>query len=266
MIRAAMVALLAIAAGAQQPQRDASPATPVRIGSASVSGIVTIGDDAQTPVRRAVVIMLASDGLEAQSTVSDDSGRFTIGDVPAGRYTLRAQKPAHLTMAYGARRPGRPGTALVVADGQAIREVRLSLPRGAVLAGRLTMPNGEPLANTRVQAIPARIMTAGGTAPAASREFQTDDRGEFRIYGLLPDSYVVAAMTLGFGETERRSDQEFDAIVRALQQRTPAPAGQASAARPEPPPKAAMIGYAPIYFPGTPVATEATPIAVERVT
>ena len=267
--RIAAISLAGLVVGAltvvaQQPPRDNAAATSIRIGTASVSGVVSLGDEARTPVRRAVVTMLSSDGVETRSTVSDDQGRFAIGGLPAGRYTLRAMKPAHLTMAYGARRPGRLGTSLALTDGQSMRDLRVSLPRGAVLAGRLTLENGEPLANTAVTAIPARLATAGGFSPAPPREFRTDDRGEFRIYGLMPDTYLVAALPpLGGREIQRRSDEEFDAIVRALQQPGTAQAGQRAAALPtDPIPAGAKIGYAPTYFPGTPIVGEAAPIAV----
>jgi hypothetical protein len=262
MIRAMLLTLAAFSIGAQQAQRDASPVTPARNATASVSGLVTLGDDARTPVRRAVVTMLASDGVETRSTVSDDDGRFTIGGLPAGRYTLQAVKPAHLTMAHGARKPGRPGTALVVGDGQSMRNLRLSLPRGAVLAGRVTSENGEPLPNTQVVAIPTRAPVGGFTLTTSNS--QTDDRGEFRIFGLAPGSYLLAALPLfRSGEVQRRSDQEFDAIARTLRQPTAVLPGQAAAAsRSELPRPASLMGFAPMFFPGTSRLTEATPIAV----
>jgi len=265
MIRA-LIVLIAMSASTQQAQRDMPTTTSPRIGSASVAGLVTLGDDAQTPVRRAVVTVASSDGLQTASAITDDEGRFTITALRAGRYTLQALKPAHLTTSFGARRPGRPGTVLVITEGQALRDLRIMLPRGAVLAGRLTLENGEPLPNTQVMAIPSRLSTAGGVAIAAPREFQTDDRGEFRIFGLMPDTYVIAALpAFGRGEVQRRSDQEFDSLVRSLQQTTPPGAGQRTSPRAEAstPPATAVVGFAPTYFPGTPVVSDAMPLAVK---
>ena len=272
MIRVVMLAVMlvlgAFSAGAEQPSRDNASVDSTRVGlatlsgTASVSGIVTLGDEAQTPVRRAVLTMLSSDGVETRSTVSDDEGRFTIGGLPSGRYTLQALKPAYLTMAYGARRPGRLGTSLILTDGQSMRDLRLSLPRGAVLTGRLTLENGESLANIQLLAIPTRLSTAGGTPLVPPREFRTDDRGEFRIYGLLPDTYLLAALPFAFGEIERRSENDFDTIVRALQQPGTAQPGQTAASPEDPFPAGAKVGYAPTYFPGTPIVAKATPIAV----
>lgn len=241
-------------------QRD-TPVVPTRIGTASVSGVVTLGDDANTPVRRAVVTLNSADGLDPRSTISDDEGRFSIGGLPDGRYTLQAFKAAHLSMAYGARRPGRPGTALVVAAGARLSDVRLTLPRGAVLGGRIALDDGQPLANMEVLAIPTRLSTSGGTTMSSGQSFRTDDRGEFRIYGLMPDSYLIVALPVfGRGEIQRRTEAEYDALVRTLQQPIPGSraAGRGAAATPPPP----SIGYAPTYFPGTPVVTDATPITV----
>lgn len=264
MIRALTIAVVVFAANAQQPQRDTASIPPTRAGTASVGGVVTLGDEAQTPVRRAVVTMLASDGVETRSAVSDDQGRFTIDGLRAGRYTLQAMKPAHLTMAYGARRPGRPGTTLVIADAQSMRDLRLLLPRGAVLAGRLTMENGEPLQNTQVLAVPLRLAAAGGSTPAPPREFRTDDRGEFRIYGLPPDSYLVAALpSFGRGEIQRRSEQDFELITRKLQQRSTVAVGQVPGTRSEPAQPTPVVGYAPTFFPGTAVAANAMPTVVK---
>jgi hypothetical protein len=258
--------LLAVIAGlTQQPHpRDSATAGPTRIGTASISGVVTAGDDARTPVRRAVVTVTTADGADSRSAISGDDGRFVIAGLPEGRYMLEATKPAHLSMSYGARRPGRPGTALVVADGQIVADIDVALPRGAVLAGRLTLENGQPLSNTQVMAIPARLATAGGVRLSGSDDVRTDDRGDFRLYGLLPGTYILAALpSFGRGDVERRAESDYDAIVRQLRAPATSAAGQPATISDGTTASAPLVGYAPTYFPGTPIATDAAPITVD---
>jgi hypothetical protein len=115
---------------------------------------------------------------------------FSFTGLAAGRFTLSASKPAYLAMAYGAKRPERQGTALTIADGQDLRDIVIRLPRGAVIKGTLRDQNGEPVAGVTINAIkPTVATTASSTLPAAV----TDDRGAYRIFGLTPGEYLVAA-------------------------------------------------------------------------
>ncbi len=250
-----IVAAISASIAAQQPPRDGAAAAGKRIGTSVIAGLVTLGDDARTPVRRAVVTLTAADGSEKFAAISGDDGRFMIERVPAGRYALAADKPAHLTIAYGARRPGRRGTMLIVGDGQRLNDLTLSLPRGAILAGRITLADGQPLPNVQMMAIPSWLATAGGTPAAGARVFRTDDLGEFRLFGLTPDTYLVAALpSFGDGAVERMPDGAIAGILRQLQQ----PGSTAGGAVGSP----ATVAYAPTYFPGTPSVGDAMRITV----
>ncbi len=76
------------------------------------------------------------------------------------------------------------------------RTVDLQLVRGAVLSGRVTDDDGEPVVGVQVTALVQMPTGAGrrgwgetGETTAAS----TDDRGEFRLFGLGAGEYVLAA-------------------------------------------------------------------------
>lgn len=244
-------------------QRDASggrPPDPVRTGTAILAGVVTTDAASDTPVQRAIITLVASEGGDARSTVSDESGRFAFSGLPAGRFTLTAQKPAHLKNHYGATRPGRPGTSIALGDGQQLTGVRMTLPRGGVVTGTLRLATGEPLRDTQVLAIPAAQAEAGGRVIGPA-EFLSDDRGVYRIYGLAPGDYLIGALpAVGRGEVEVRT-RSYDDIVRELTQlagRPALPAGAEPASEPEP----EFVGYAPTYYPGTPVAAAATRVTV----
>ncbi len=264
MTRLLVLVAWSLLAGVQQPARDTPGVAPTVIGTASVSGRLGLGDEANTPVRRAVVTLVSSDGRDVRSAITGDDGQFMIGGLPDGRYTLTAKKPAHITSAYGARQPGRTGTTLVLGAGQPLTGLAWSLPRGGVLAGRVTLESGEPAPNATILAIPERHSTSGGMLPPTDVQFRTDDRGEFRVYGLQPDRYLLAVVPeYGRGEIAVRGEGDYDAAVRALQQAsTSTTAGVTVGAAATPPPTERTVGLAPTYFPGTPIAADATRITI----
>ncbi len=257
------VAMLAVAgASAQQRDRPAAGApAPAPAGTAAIAGRVTASDTSDVAVRRAVITLIAGDGIETYSTVADADGRFALAGLPAGRYTLLAKKGGHLTSSYGARRPGRPGTTIIIAEGQQLSDLRVTLPRGGVITGAVRLPNGDPLTNTQVLAIPVSQASAGGRTISGPR-FDTDDRGIYRIYGLAPGEYIVGALPdIGRGEAQRRSAAEYEDAVRMLNALQRQPAGRPAEATP--PPEVPTVGYAPTYFPGTTIAASATRVRVE---
>ena len=195
------LAVLALVPRVPAQQRDPA-AKPIekRVGTAIVAGRVMSSETGDTPVRRAIVTLISTERVESVSAVTDNEGRFAFTDLSDGRYTLNARKAAHLSVNYGAKRTGRPGTTLILAAGQRLTDLRLVLQAGAVITGVVRMANGDPVPNTPVVAIPVAQSSAGGRY-VEQTTFRTDDRGEFRIYGLVPDTYLVA-VTPSIGRTE----------------------------------------------------------------
>jgi protocatechuate 3,4-dioxygenase beta subunit len=68
----------------------------------------------------------------------------------------------------------------------------MQLPRAAVISGRVLDEDNEPVAGVRVAAMATRYIQ-GGQRLAPVGADQTDDRGEYRIYGLAPGEYYVSA-------------------------------------------------------------------------
>jgi hypothetical protein len=72
----------------------------------SISGTVVTTDRAQSviPVRRALVVLDGQAIKGTRSMLTDDAGRFEFRELPTGRFTLSASKPAFVNFA---RRLGR---------------------------------------------------------------------------------------------------------------------------------------------------------------
>lgn len=133
--------------------------------------------------------------------------------------------------------------------------LQLSLPQGGVITGTLRLPNGEPLPNTQVVAIPASDLLGAG-------RFMSDDRGVYRIYGLQPGEYVVGARpSVGQGEAQQRAAAGYEEAVRVMTAQQLRPAGAKAEATP--PPVVHTLGFAPTYYPGTVIGANAARVRIE---
>lgn len=170
------------------PPRDTGPAT----GTARIRGRIT---DAATGagLRRANVRASAPELRGIRTTTTDNNGRFEFPDLPAGRYQISANKSGYVDITYGALGPLEQGKTLRLGDKQSLDNINFAVPRGSVITGRVVDEFGEPVADAMV--VPMRWQsTPGGRRPMpAGRSAQTNDIGEFRLYGLPPGQYLVSA-------------------------------------------------------------------------
>ena len=178
----------------QQPARDTSaqPAALPPTPTGRLTGRVVAADSGR-PVKRARVFVNAAELPGGRGVVTDDSGVFDFTELPAGRYTVTVSKSGYVSLSFGQRRPLQAGTPLQLNDGQQLKGVDFQLPRGSVIGGRVTDEDGEPMAGVLVRVMRYqylqgdRRLTPAGTG-------QTDDRGTFRVWGLMPGDYYVNAI------------------------------------------------------------------------
>jgi hypothetical protein len=157
-------------------------------------------------------------------------------------------------------------------------DVALRMTRGAVLSGRIVDENGEPAFGVQVRALQMRTQfgerTFGPVPGAGLANEATDDRGQFRFFGLPPGEYAItAAPRLTPGEVVAMTDAEIRAIMFDLQQKRAAAqqaqqSGQYTPPVPSPTPaptpdeEKITVAYAPVYYPGTTLASGATTVTV----
>jgi hypothetical protein len=264
---------LSLAAGRQVPRRDAPPVA--RAGTAIIAGVVVSDDGASTPIRRARVALESGLIEIPRGAVTDDQGRFVFAGLPAGNYTLTATKTAYVNVVYGAKRPGeRPGLSIAVREGQRVDDIVMRMPRGAVITGMIRQPNGQPAPGIAIQAQAMR--TVGGqrtmslTSVSSMGSATTDDRGVYRLFGLMPGEYLIQsqpnassgiAFFSGGMQTRRVTADEVRWAERSIAAGSGvvgAPAGPA----PVPPELGQSVMFAPVYYPGTPIASAAAVVPV----
>ena len=158
-------------------------------GTARISGRVVRGDTG-APLPGAVVYLWVLN--EPRATTTDADGRYKIGELPAGRFVVAARKGGYLSVTHGQRRLHEQGRPIELDARQHLANVNFSLPRGGVIAGRITDEFGEPMTHLRVSALRYGYM-AGRRQLVPAESSSTDDRGQYRIFGLPPGDYYVSA-------------------------------------------------------------------------
>ena len=123
-------------------------------------------------------------------TTTDTEGRFALENVLPGAYRVQASKPGYAMQMFDAQQP-----IVEVLPGQTREGVLVSLSRGGAIAGHVFDSTGEAEAEVQVMAV--RRMPGGpggaGMFVPAGPSAQTNDLGEYRLYGLAPGEYYVQA-------------------------------------------------------------------------
>ena len=83
----AILLILGLPAQAQQTPAREVALTPTS-GTASITGVVVSDEERPQPVRRAIVTLTGDRLRPSRGAVTDDEGKFDIGNLPAGRFTL----------------------------------------------------------------------------------------------------------------------------------------------------------------------------------
>src|SRR5688572_8017483 len=183
---------------------QAQTPSPGQPGTARIRGRV-VAADTNAPLRGARVVAFIADGQPPREAVTDANGSYEVAQLPAGTFMVSASLDGYLSVAYGQRRVRlmETGTEINLAPGQAVERIDISLPRAGVMVVRLTDEAGEPLANAQVE-IQRYQYGANGerrltSAPTGVRGplARTNDRGELRVFGLMPGEYTVRATVRG---------------------------------------------------------------------
>lgn len=211
---------------AQPPSTTQPPVPPAAAtGTAQIRGLIRSTSD-DRPLGRARVSVVSDVLPEPRVAISGADGRYAITDLPPGSYIVSAVRSGYAPQTYG---QGRviTGTPVVLADRQQAT-IDLPLTPGGLVVGRILDEDGTPFAGAEVEALISRFEAGADTLFSVSIAL-TDDRGEFRLFGLAPGSYYVSA-----------ADPAF--------RRVSTPKG--------------VFRYSPTYHPGTTQADQAKPVVV----
>src|SRR5471032_1666832 len=155
----------------QPPARDTTSPS-VQSATVAIRGRVVTADTGD-PIPNTRVGIVGDDSVSP--VLTDTEGLFTLPGVPASARQLSAAK-----------------TGYVVTSSRAVDGVELRLPKGGAITGRVLDDLGAPLPLMTVVA--GRILRgpAGGVRFDPMTSAETDDLGEYRLFGLPAGEFAVA--------------------------------------------------------------------------
>jgi protocatechuate 3,4-dioxygenase beta subunit len=204
-----------------------------------------------TPLKSARVMLMAENSGQREprtyGVTTDASGVFVLKNVAPGRYRLFAERTGYVSQQYRSS-DTESGALLGLQPRQQVSDILFRLVLAAVVTGRVTDEDEEPMAGIRVMALRRpteeeqeeeesygsrqqdQLMPAGSA--------RTDDRGQYRVFGLKPGEYYLQA-------------------TESLQPPQDFPEGEDYFVR-----EALGAEYAPVYYPGVLQRSQAETISL----
>ena len=173
------------------PLSDVKPQTVAnkKTATASISGTVTLKGKGTAGI--AISVFSANRGNSRSAIYqvkTDQEGHYRISNVLAGSYEVSPNAPGFVV----SMRSG--SAAIIVAEGETIEDVNFSLTKGAVITGRVTNSEGQPVVEQGIalQPVENNSQLFGNRYIGFGQPNMTDDRGIYRIFGLPQGKYKVS--------------------------------------------------------------------------
>jgi Carboxypeptidase regulatory-like domain len=158
----------------------------------TVNGTVVAKADG-TPLKGATIQLQSTTNADHNIAVkSGTDGRFLLKNVPAGDYHLTVSRNGYSELKYGQKKAGDPGALFHLRPGQNMADLLFRMGRAGVISGKVFDEDGEPMVGVEVEAL-RYIYKDGRQEMVLATSGESNDLGEFRLYGLSPGHYFVSA-------------------------------------------------------------------------
>jgi hypothetical protein len=170
------------------------------VPSGVVRGRITTFPDGR-PIARARVMLQRPDVEYAWVAITDADGRYEITELPAfASYMLSASKTGYAARMWGEQQLPAAPTPLKLDEGQVLEGIDVALVEHLWVAGRIFDTDGTPFAGAVVAAM-RPVYVGDRREMVTAAEIITNDRGEYRLFGLPAGQYYITALDPAFLST-----------------------------------------------------------------
>ncbi|MCX6606625.1 MAG: carboxypeptidase-like regulatory domain-containing protein [Acidobacteria bacterium] len=135
---------------------------------------------------RMVSVQLYGPAMATAVVVTDATGKFRFVGVKPGRYQLRPERNGFFT-------DGAADPAVELKAGEGTTAAPIKLWPGGAISGAVLDEEGEPVVGAQVT-LSRRAYVGGHRQMVPVANAATDDRGQYRLFGLRQDQYFVRAV------------------------------------------------------------------------
>ncbi len=174
------------------PSNGAAPASSDASQAVTVSGTVESMRDGKPLARASVALKPEDAGLSAYSDTTDSKGNFLFPDIAPGRYSIEVARDGYLNSTAGWYGEYRFPPVFTLHGGRDVTGLEFKLYPWGVMSGHIAFNDAEPVVGAEVT-LYRDTWWRGRHVYASAARATTDDRGDYRIHGLDPGSYLVSA-------------------------------------------------------------------------
>lgn len=215
------------AAAGSQKQGPAQP--PKAPPTAVIRGRVTTYPDGK-PIARARILLSRPDKSYSRVTLTNADGRYEIGEIEDfDNYMLSVSKTGYAARVWGEQPMPAPPTPITLAAGQVLENLDVALAAQLSISGRIFDSDGTPFGGAVVSALRS-VFIDGRRELIPVAEIITNDKGEYRLFGLPAGLYFISAIDPAF--------------LSAGDHQGP-------------------LEYSPTFYPGVPSAEDATRVTLD---
>jgi len=220
-----------------------NPSLSVAQTSMPALGGIVVKDPGSEPVKKAIIELIAmiapNESGSNYTALTGADGGFRIENILPGRYRMFVERPGYQEI--DKHRHRMEGRFVTLTPGQELKDLVIRLQASAVVEGRVTDEDGDPMPEAQVMVF-HQTFVAGRSRWEQSGAERTNDLGDYRIANLAAGNYFVSVTP----------PPDFRSLIETAS----AAPRRSEAASDKPVPTA----YQTTYYPGARDRSQAAPI------